>query len=60
VPAAADELEGPAAKGQTIHFSGRVLGRDLRFIFKVEDVDPERYQLDRHVFFPWGLPQARL
>ncbi len=49
------EPEGPAAVGQTIYFKGVVLGRTLRFIFNVEDVNTERYQLGLHAFFPLGL-----
>jgi len=51
------EPEGPATVGQTIHFAGRVLGRTLRFIFKVETVNPARHQLGLHVFFPLGLQE---
>ena len=51
------EPEGPATRGQAIEFGGRVAGRTLRFVFTVEDVDPERYQLDLHVLFPLGLQE---
>ena len=51
------EPEGPAAAGQTITFGGKVLGRTLHFTFKVEAVNPERYQLDLHVVFPLGLQE---
>src|SRR5690349_2253910 len=52
------EPEGPATVGQTIYFAGKAFGRTLRFlhfIFKVEEVNPERHQLGLHVFFPLGL-----
>lgn len=49
------EPEGPATVGQTISFAGKVLGRTLHFLFKVEEVNPERYQLGLHAFFPLGL-----
>ena len=49
------EPEGPATVGQTIYFKGKIFGRTLRFIFKVEEVNPERYQLGLHAFFPLGL-----
>src|ERR1700722_6334582 len=51
------EPEGPATPGQTITFGGKVLGRTLRFTFKVESVNPEKHQLDLHVFFPFGLQE---
>jgi len=51
------EPEGPATAGQTIEFSGRVLGRTLYFTFKVDEVDHERHQLDLHAFFPLGLQE---
>ncbi len=51
------EPEGPAHAGQTITFGGRVLGRTLRFSFKVEAVDPEKHTLDLHVVFPFGLQE---
>jgi len=47
------EPEGPAAAGQTVHFTGM----GLPFTFKVEAVDPARHQLDLHVFFPLGLQE---
>jgi hypothetical protein len=49
------EPEGPATVGQTISFAGKVLGRTLHFSFKVEEVNPERYQLDLHGFLLLGL-----
>jgi hypothetical protein len=51
------EPEGPATVGQTINFTGKAFGRTLHFIFKVEEVNPERYQLGLHVFFPLGLQE---
>ena len=51
------EPEGPASAGQTVIFGGKVLGRTLRFSFKVEKVDAERHQLDLHVVFPFGLQE---
>ena len=51
------EPEGPATVGQTIYFGGKVLGRTLHFTFKVEEVNPESYQIDLHVFFPLGLQE---
>jgi len=51
------EPDGPATPGQTIHFAGQALGRTMRFIFKVEAVNPEKHQLDLHVFFPFGLQE---
>ena len=47
------EPEGPATVGQTIYFTGMA----LHFTFKVEEVNPERYQLGLHVFFPLGLQE---
>ena len=55
VQAERSEPEGPASIGQTITFTGKVFGRSLQFIFKVEAVNPERYQLGLHAFFPLGL-----
>ena len=49
------EPEGPATVGQTIYFAGKTFGRTLHFIFKVEEVNPERRQLGLHAFFPLGL-----
>ena len=49
------EPEGPATVGQTIYFGGKAFGRTLHFIFKVEEVNPERHQLGLHAFFPLGL-----
>ena len=51
------EPEGPATVGQTIYFAGKALGLTLRFIFKVEEVNPERHELGLHVFFPLGLQE---
>ena len=51
------EPEGPATVGQTIYFGGKAFGRTLHFVFKVEEVDPEKHQLDLHVFFPFGLQE---
>ncbi len=51
------EPAGPAAAGQTIDFAGKALGRTWRFTFKVEEVNPERHQLDLHVIFPFGLQE---
>ncbi len=51
------EPEGPATVGQAIYFTGKALGRTWRFLFMVEDVDPERHQLDLHVFLPFGLQE---
>ena len=47
------EPEGPATVGQTIYFAGKAFGRTLHFIFKVEEVNPERHQLGLHAFFPF-------
>ena len=47
------EPEGPATAGQTIYFGGKALGRTWHFIFKVEEVNPERHQLGLHAFFPF-------
>ena len=51
------EPEGPATVGQTVYFGGKVFGRTLHFTFKVEEVNPERHQLDLHVYFPFGLQE---
>ena len=51
------EPEGPVIVGQTITFAGKAFGRTLHFIFKVEEVNPERHQLDLHVFCPLGLQE---
>lgn len=51
------EPEGPASANQTVTFAGNVLGRTLRFTFKVEQVDAARHQLDLQVFFPFGLQE---
>jgi hypothetical protein len=53
------EPEGPATVGQTIYFTGKEFGRTLHFIFKVEEVNPERHQLGLHAFFPLGLPEEK-
>jgi len=49
------EPEGPATIGQTINFTGKAFGRTLHFIFKVEEVNPERHQLGLYAFFSLGL-----
>ncbi len=49
------EPEGPATVGQTISFAGKAFGRTLHISFKVEEVNPERYQLGLHAFSPFGL-----
>ncbi len=49
------EPEGPATVGQTINFGGKALGRTWHFIFKVEEVNPEKYQLGLLSVFPLGL-----
>src|SRR6266487_1729432 len=51
------EPEGSATVGQTISFAGKAFGRTLHFIFKVEEVNPERHQLGLHAFFPMGLQE---
>jgi len=51
------EPEGPATVGQTIYFAGKAFGRTWRFIFTVEEVDPERHQLGLHALFPLGLQE---
>ena len=51
------EPEGPASVGQTIYFGGKAFGRRWRFIFKVEEVNHERWQLGLHVLFPLGLQE---
>jgi hypothetical protein len=51
------EPEGPAIIGQTISFAGKAFGRTWHFIFKVEEVNPERHQLGLHAFFPLGLQE---
>jgi hypothetical protein len=51
------EPEGPATIGQTITFTGKAFGRTLHFSFKVEEINPERYQLGLHAFFPLGLQE---
>ena len=51
------EPEGSATVGQTIYFAGKAFGRTLHFIFKVEEVNPERHQLGLHAFFPFGLQE---
>ena len=55
VQAERSEPDGPASAGQTIYFAGKVLGRTLRFTFKVEEVDPERHVLGVDAFFPFPL-----
>lgn len=51
------EPEGPAIAGQTITFAGKAFGRTLRFIFKIEAVNPEKHQLGLHAYFPLGLQE---
>jgi hypothetical protein len=51
------EPEGPATVGQTISFGGKAFGRTWHFIFKIEEVNPERHQLGLHAFFPFGMPE---
>ena len=51
------EPEGSASAGQTIYFGGKVLGRTLRFTFKIEEVNPESHKLGLHAFFPLGLQE---
>jgi hypothetical protein len=51
------EPEGPATLGQTVIFAGKALGRTLRFTFNVTAVDPEKYQIELHAFFPLGLEE---
>ena len=51
------EPAGPATVGQTISFAGKAFGRTLHFIFKVEEVNPERHQLGLHALFPLGLQE---
>jgi hypothetical protein len=51
------EPEGPATVGQTIHFAGKVFFRTMRFTFKIEEVNAERYQLGLHAFFPLRLEE---
>ncbi len=52
------EPEGLAAVGQTIHFYGKALGLTLRFMFKIEEVNPEKHQLGLHAYFPLGLEEV--
>jgi hypothetical protein len=50
------EPEGPASVGQTIYLTTKkAFGRTWHVIFKIEEVNPERYQLGLHAFFPLGL-----
>jgi hypothetical protein len=49
------EPDGPATVGQTISFAGKAFGLTAHFLFKVEEVNPERRQLDLHAYFPLGL-----
>ena len=51
------EPAGPAAAGQTISFAGKALGRNWRFTFEVEEVNPARHQIGLHVYFPFGLQE---
>ena len=55
VQAERSEPEGPATIGQTITFTGKAFGRSFPFIFKVEAVNPESYQLGLYAFSPTGL-----
>jgi hypothetical protein len=57
VQAERSEPEGPATVGQTIYFGGKALGRTWHFIFKIEEVNPERHQISLHAFFPLGLQE---
>src|SRR6266487_4148741 len=50
VQAERSEPEGPATIGQTINFTGKAFGRTLHFIFKVEEVNPERSDCYRYLF----------
>ncbi|MGB8648453.1 MAG: SRPBCC family protein [Anaerolineae bacterium] len=54
------EPKGPATVGQTVYFTGQVLGRNLHFSFKVEELNPERHQIGVHAFFPFGLQEKSL
>ena len=49
------EPEGSATIGQTVYFAGKAFGRTWHFIFKVEELNPEGYQLGLHASFPLGL-----
>ena len=49
------EPDGPASVGQTISFSGKAIGLTAHFLFKVDEVEPERRQLGLHAYFPLGL-----
>ncbi len=51
------EPEGPAAVGQTIYFAGKVFFLTMHFIFKVEEINPDRYQLGLHAFLPFRLQE---
>ena len=51
------EPKGPASADQTIYFAGKGFARFLRFTFKIEEVNPERHQLNLHAFFPLGLQE---
>lgn len=51
------EPEGPATVGQTIHFAGKALGRTWRFVFRVDEVNPDRRHLGLHASFPLGLQE---
>ncbi len=51
------EPEGSATIGQIVYFAGKALGRSWRFIFKVEEINPEKHQIGLHVFFPFGLQE---
>ena len=51
------EPVGPITVGQNVYFAGTALARTLRFRFTVDAINPERYQLDVHAFFPFGLQE---
>ena len=60
VQAERSEPEGSATIGQTITFTGKAFGRSFPFIFKVEAVNPESYQLGLYAFSPLGLQMKPL
>ena len=51
------EPEGPALAGQRITFVGKAFARTWHFVFQVEAVNPETYQLGLDAFFPLGLQE---
>lgn len=51
------EPAGLITVGQIVYFMGKALGRTLRLRFTVDAINPERYQLDVHAFFPFGLQE---